>query len=231
MESQRLLKRHKNRNNEENNYKQNIIKAKLTIYFFNLLNYLKKYYRIIIICSILFFITFKIYKSNTKNTINDLINEKEQLINKTIDKNNINNKSFIYNNENKSIANNRVYKNNTENNLLEAKLQLNEEEEIEITFEEEEIKKEENFINMTNILETINNYIYFCKNDILINEIKKPSLNPKITAIIASYNSAKTIKASIRSIQNQKMSDLEIIIVNDASTDNSLNIIESLQKK
>jgi glycosyltransferase involved in cell wall biosynthesis len=49
--------------------------------------------------------------------------------------------------------------------------------------------------------------------------------------LTASYNSAKTIKATIKSIQNQKMSDIEILIVDDASTDNSLKMIEYLQKQ
>ena len=228
MESQKLLKRHRQRNKEVEENKQEIIKEKLRNSIFNILNYFKQYHRIIIICLILFLITLKFYKSKNKSNIKNLINVKEQLINQTIDKNNINNQNFIYNNDNETINNKMIYQNNTEDNSLETKLQLNEEEEI--TFEEEEdIKKEE--INMTNILETINNYIYSCLNDILINEIRNPSLNPKITAVIASYNSAKTIKASIRSIQNQKMSDIEIIIVNDASTDNSLNIIESMQKE
>ena len=39
------------------------------------------------------------------------------------------------------------------------------------------------------------------------------------------------IKSVIRSIQNQKMLDVEIIIVNDFSKDNSMRIIEDMQKE
>ena len=49
--------------------------------------------------------------------------------------------------------------------------------------------------------------------------------------IIPVYNANKTITASIRSIQNQKMSNFEIILVNDFSQDNSLEIIKNLQKE
>lgn len=49
----------------------------------------------------------------------------------------------------------------------------------------------------------------------------------KISVIIPVYNSEKTIKKCIDSLLNQTFKDLEIILVNDASSDNSLNIINS----
>ena len=49
--------------------------------------------------------------------------------------------------------------------------------------------------------------------------------------IIPVYNCEKTIISSIRSIQNQNFFELEIIIVNDFSKDNSSFLIEKLQKK
>lgn len=54
---------------------------------------------------------------------------------------------------------------------------------------------------------------------------------PKISVIIPIYNCAKTIKSSIRSIQNQNLSEIEIILVNDFSNDNSINIIKRIQKQ
>jgi len=45
------------------------------------------------------------------------------------------------------------------------------------------------------------------------------------------YNKEKKIKKCIRSIQNQNMSDIEIIIVDDASTDNTTEIIKEFQKE
>ena len=55
--------------------------------------------------------------------------------------------------------------------------------------------------------------------------------SPKIIVVIPCYNSEKYIKHTIRSVQNQNMKNFEIIVINDNSKDNSLNIIESLQKE
>lgn len=55
-------------------------------------------------------------------------------------------------------------------------------------------------------------------------------INPKITVIIPIYNCQNSIKQVLRSIQNQKMIEIKIIIINDQSIDNSLKIIENLQK-
>ena len=55
-------------------------------------------------------------------------------------------------------------------------------------------------------------------------------VNPRVTIIIPVYNCQNSIKQAIRSIQNQKMKDIEIILVNDKSKDDSLKIIENIQK-
>ena len=47
-----------------------------------------------------------------------------------------------------------------------------------------------------------------------------------ISFIVTSYNYEKYIEQTIKSIQNQTYSDIEIIVVDDASTDNSINILE-----
>ena len=67
---------------------------------------------------------------------------------------------------------------------------------------------------MLKIIKTANNYIRACINGKLINGIKKSSEKPKITTLTACYNSEKTIKRAIRSIQNQIMPDIEILIIN-----------------
>ena len=62
-----------------------------------------------------------------------------------------------------------------------------------------------------------------------IQEYKKPNI-PLISVIIAAYNKEKVLLKSIRSIQNQSLKNIEIIIVNDASTDKSEKIFEYLLK-
>lgn len=49
--------------------------------------------------------------------------------------------------------------------------------------------------------------------------------NPKISIIIPVYNTEKFIKECLDSIINQTFKDIEIICINDGSTDNSLNIL------
>ena len=52
-----------------------------------------------------------------------------------------------------------------------------------------------------------------------------------ITIIIPVYNSEKYLKTCFDSVKNQTYKDLEIIIVNDGSTDNSLKICEEFEKE
>ena len=49
---------------------------------------------------------------------------------------------------------------------------------------------------------------------------------PKISVIVPVYNTEKYVEKCLKSIAEQKMNDLEIIIVNDGSTDNSETIIK-----
>ena len=51
--------------------------------------------------------------------------------------------------------------------------------------------------------------------------------NPIISIILPHYNRAKMLLSSIRSIQNQSFKNIEIIIVNDCSTDNSYEIFKN----
>ena len=54
---------------------------------------------------------------------------------------------------------------------------------------------------------------------------------PKISVIISVYNREKYIKHTLTSVQNQNMKDIEIIIVDDFSIDNSVKIIQQEIKK
>ena len=54
---------------------------------------------------------------------------------------------------------------------------------------------------------------------------------PKVSIIVALYNKDKYIKKCIKSLLNQTLKDIEIIVVNDCSTDKSLDIVRSLDDK
>lgn len=58
-------------------------------------------------------------------------------------------------------------------------------------------------------------------------EIKE---NPLISVIIPMFNAENFINRAILSIQNQNYSNFEIVIVNDFSSDNSLNIVKQSSK-
>lgn len=82
------------------------------------------------------------------------------------------------------------------------------------------------------IIKRVNEYISICNQWKLINGIQESKLKiPKITALIPCFNCSKTIKSSIRSIQNQRMSEIEILIVEDYSKDNSLEILREIEKE
>ena len=52
-------------------------------------------------------------------------------------------------------------------------------------------------------------------------------MSPKVSIVLPVYNGEKYIEKSINSILNQSFTDFELIIVNDCSTDNTINIINS----
>ncbi|MBT7823158.1 MAG: glycosyltransferase [Candidatus Marinimicrobia bacterium] len=54
---------------------------------------------------------------------------------------------------------------------------------------------------------------------------------PKISVVMPVYNSSHFLKDSINSILTQSFSNFEFIIINDGSTDNSLELINSFQHK
>lgn len=52
-----------------------------------------------------------------------------------------------------------------------------------------------------------------------------------VSVIIPAYNAGPFIENCINSILSQTYSDFEIVVVNDGSTDNTLNLLKALQKK
>ena len=51
---------------------------------------------------------------------------------------------------------------------------------------------------------------------------------PKVSVIIPVYNTELFVEEAIKSVLNQTLTDIEVIVVNDGSTDNSLKVIERL---
>ena len=78
------------------------------------------------------------------------------------------------------------------------------------------------------ILYTIhsNNSFHFFdyRNQLIIKE-------PKISVIMPVYNGEEYLKRSLKSVQNQKFKEIEIILVDDNSNDDSLKIIHRLMKR
>ena len=55
--------------------------------------------------------------------------------------------------------------------------------------------------------------------------------NPKVSFIVPSYNYGRYITQCVESIQNQTYHNVEILIINDGSTDNSKQVIDELAAK
>ena len=86
----------------------------------------------------------------------------------------------------------------------------------------------------TSLLTRARNFMKNCTEGILLNsniQSHNPNNLIKISVVIPVYNCEKTIKAAVRSIQNQNMAEIEIILVNDFSKDNSLSIINELMNE
>ena len=87
-------------------------------------------------------------------------------------------------------------------------------------------------MSRTTALRRGKDFIKKCFNGIIMNNNNLYlTLKPKISAVIPVYNCEKTIKAAVRSIQNQNMADIEIILVNDRSTDSTPKIIQELSEE
>ena len=55
--------------------------------------------------------------------------------------------------------------------------------------------------------------------------------NPLVSVVITAYNSENTIKQAIESVKNQSLKDLEIIVVDDCSTDKTIEYVDQECKK
>ena len=57
------------------------------------------------------------------------------------------------------------------------------------------------------------------------------SSTPKVSIIIPCFNQCKYIGEAITSAVNQTYANVEIVVINDASTDDSKSIIENFAQK
>ena len=84
------------------------------------------------------------------------------------------------------------------------------------------------FYEMTKLEE----YLRICSTNSLIkNDSFKKINNPKFSIITPILNKCLTLKRYIRSIQNQTFKNIEIIFIDDHSNDNTIKIIENMQKE
>ena len=96
----------------------------------------------------------------------------------------------------------------------------------------DDIYFQEKFPNLKDSFNKAKSFLDKCLKGILINDLTNITIeSPKISAIINFHNSQKTISRAVKSIQNQNISNIEIILVNDFSIDKSLEIVEEIQKK
>lgn len=64
-----------------------------------------------------------------------------------------------------------------------------------------------------------------------MDNLMKLNEKPLVSIIVPVYNTEKFLKSCVTSILNQTYKNIEVILVNDGSTDNSIKIIDQLVKK
>ena len=85
--------------------------------------------------------------------------------------------------------------------------------------------------NYSQELSSIYKYVNLLRNNSFpLKKYNYKIIKPKITFIVSVYNKEKYLKSLILSIQNQMLKDFELILVDDSSTDKSIQIIKKFQK-
>ena len=56
-------------------------------------------------------------------------------------------------------------------------------------------------------------------------------MTPEITVILPAFNAAQFLARAIESVQEQSFADWELLIINDGSTDETLNIASAFEKQ
>ena len=101
-----------------------------------------------------------------------------------------------------------------------------------IFFKRKKIEENHELTNQKKEMNIIEKYFQECNNNFLLKQKKfKKIKNPKISVISPVYNKEKYILRFLRSIQNQFFDDIEIVLIDDNSNDNTIKLIENYQKE
>ena len=94
-------------------------------------------------------------------------------------------------------------------------------------------KNEGTFLHSKDNIKEIQEFVDIIFNGTLIdkNEIFSRTNSPKISVIITINNGEAFLKTCLLSVQNQDLKDIEILMIDDASKDNSINLIRELMVK
>ena len=167
--------------------------------------------------------------SNTPNTTNKIdISELLPKIIKESNTYNISNISELFKSR-KLLINNK----NITNEYIHCIRPIDEQEEEKYKQVSYQNKKFDNYYKTTKEGQiSAKDFYQLCNKSQLIetyNDI--PSEKPYISVIIPSYNKNKTIMATLNSVVSQTLKNIEIIIIDDASTDEIEKIYENLLEK
>ena len=96
-----------------------------------------------------------------------------------------------------------------------------------------DINKEYYFDSMEDSFQKSKNFLNNCLNNTFINDKSTFIIakNPLVSVVIPIFNAEKFVSRAIKSIQNQNLTNLEIILINDFSTDNTLSLLEQLKNE
>lgn len=89
---------------------------------------------------------------------------------------------------------------------------------------------------LTSVVTMILNFLFYDrfvfpkKSTLILQEYTPKPQKSKVSVIVPVYNSEKYLEKCLESIINQSHRNLEIICINDGSTDNSMEILKSFQK-
>ena len=96
----------------------------------------------------------------------------------------------------------------------------------------EDIYKEYHFDSLYESFNKAKDFLNQCLNGNLINDktLFKSSEEPLVSVVIPIYNSKDFITRAIRSVQNQNLLNIEIILIDDVTTDGTLSLLEEFNK-